>query len=123
MANCLSNIPKNTNVYRFITSGKPGRCELCGTFVEKLEAHHIQYSPETTINLCHLCHHTSHFWPLRLSQPHRKKIFSKLHDEQLAEELSKKEFKTPGELACLIAPSRNAFIHAEQLKEYKKKNI
>ena len=119
----LFGIAKGSLIHRFITSGKPGRCELCGTYVEKLEAHHIKYEPETTIKLCHLCHHTSHFWPLRLSQPQRKKIFSKIHDERRAEELSKKEFSNPQELACLIAPSRNAFIHAAQLAELKKKNI
>jgi len=38
----LQGVKPNTNVYRFITSGKKGNCELCHALVDKLEAHHIK---------------------------------------------------------------------------------
>jgi len=119
----IFGIPQGSLIHRFITSGKPGRCELCPAFVQKLEAHHIKYDPEVTIKLCHNCHHKAHFWPLRLSVPEKKKLFSKLYDEKKSSELAAKKFLVPQELACLISPSRNAFIHAQQLAELKKKSI
>jgi len=118
MAAHLFGVPDGSLVHRFITSGKPGHCELCSLFVQKLEAHHIKYSPEVTIKLCHNCHHKTHFWPLRLSVPEKKKLFSKIHNEKESSEISQKKFLRPEHLACLIAPSRNAFIHAQQQKEF-----
>lgn len=110
----LSNIPKDSQVYRFITSGKRGRCSLCSRMVEKLEAHHVCYSPQITIKLCHNCHHKVHFWPQRLSEPEKLKLLSARFNVFYAHNLLSKKILTPISLAKLIAPSRNAFIHAHQ---------
>ena len=114
MAKTLTDSRGRSIVQRFITSGKPGFCELCKAKVEKLEAHHIKYSPEVTIKICHNCHHKCHFWPLRLTQPEKYKLFSKLFIHAHAENMSYFEFEDPAELAKIIAPSRSAFIHAAQ---------
>lgn len=110
MAVSLSNIPQNKNVYRFITSGKPGNCKFCREFVEKLEAHHICYDPEIVIKLCHSCHHRVHFWPNRLSDReifmmlklrfHHKTAFKLLHEIKAS----------PALLRKLVAPSKTKFI-------------
>ena len=117
MAVSLQGVKKGSLVHRFITSGKPGNCELCNSYVEKLEAHHISYSPEITIKLCHICHHKAHFWPNRLTQPQKFLLLSKKFKQKEALEISQDGFLGIQALAKLIAPSRNAFIHAEQLKE------
>lgn len=119
MAVSLQGVKKGSLVHRFITSGKPGNCELCNSYVKKLEAHHISYSPETTIKLCHMCHHKAHFWPNRLSEFERFKLLSKKYKPKDAVKISRDGFLGIQALAKLIAPSRNAFIHAEQLKEQK----
>jgi len=62
----INDIPDGSLVKHFITSGKPGRCKLCGKYVQKLEFHHTCYSPESGLKLCHDCHHKTHFWPERL---------------------------------------------------------
>ena len=80
----LSNIPKQTNVYRFITSGKPGNCAFCREFKEKLEAHHTCYDPEATIKLCHNCHHRTHFWPQRLTDDEILKLLKTRFHHQSA---------------------------------------
>ena len=87
MVASLQGVKKGSLVHRFITSGKKGYCELCHSLVEKLEAHHIQYSPEITIKLCHLCHHKVHFWPNRLSDDEKLKLLELL--ELLLEDLEK----------------------------------
>lgn len=110
----LDNIPKDSQVFRFITAGKRGRCKLCYTLVEKLEAHHICYSPEITIKLCHNCHHKVHFWPNRLSDEEKLKLLSLKFSPLQAQEFIKKKMLGPAALARLIAPSRKAFIHAAQ---------
>jgi hypothetical protein len=120
MAPEISGTARNSLVHRFITSGKPGKCELCPAFVKKLEAHHIKYSPEITIKLCHLCHHKAHFWPNRLTAPQKYKILSKVHPPALAHELAELKHADIQELARIIAPSRSAFIHAAQKLEEKR---
>ena len=115
----LQGVPIGSLVHRFITSGKPGNCELCNAAVNKLEAHHIKYSPEITINLCHACHHRSHFWPQRLSSPEKLKILKKVFPEEIAQSLSVTKFADVSELAKIVAPSRQAFIHAAQQLEQK----
>ncbi len=117
MVASLQEVPKGSLVHRFITSGKPGKCELCPSFVEKLEAHHICYSPQITIKLCHACHHKVHFWPNRLSDSEKLKLLEKKFSKKQALEMINKKILGPAALARLIAPSRNAFIHAEQNKE------
>lgn len=113
----LSNIPKNSQVYRFITSGKRGRCSLCSHTVEKLEAHHVCYSPEKTLNLCHNCHHKVHFWPQRLNDSEKLKLLSKRFSPNQAQGIINRNLLGYAALAKLIAPSRNAFIHASQKLE------
>ena len=113
----IKGTPRGSLIHRFVTSGKPGKCSLCPSVVEKLEAHHLCYSPEITINPCHKCHHTSHFWPNRLNDQQKKILLEKRFDPKTAQQLISEKIMTPQSLAKLIAPSRNAFIHAEQLKE------
>jgi len=105
----ISDIPKNTNVYRFITSGKPGKCKLCNGFVEKLEAHHLCYSPEIIIKICHNCHHRVHFWPQRLSDQEKYKLLSIRYDHKTAGKLTQKGFLGMDALSAAIAPSRKVF--------------
>lgn len=114
MVATLQGVPFGSIVHRFITSGKPGKCELCPNIVEKLEAHHIKYDPEITINLCHQCHHRVHFWPRRITEEEKFKILKKVFPEQKAIELSKFKFADVQELAKIIAPSRKKFIHEAQ---------
>ena len=113
----LNGVKENSLVHRFITSGKPGRCELCDVFVQKLEAHHVQYSPESTINLCHNCHHKSHFWPNRLTRPQILKMLKLVFSPKEAERVLATVNFTPQNIAKLIAPSRNSFIRAAQKLE------
>jgi len=112
----LDNIPKGSLVYHFITSGKRGRCALCFKMVGKLEAHHVCYSPEKTIKLCHSCHHKVHFWPQRLSDEEKLKLLSIRFSPVQAIEMINKKMLGPAALAKLIAPSRNVFVRAEQFK-------
>jgi len=111
---------KDSNVVRFITSGKPGFCFLSGERVEKLEAHHVSYKPEITCNLSHKMHHTAHFWPLRLTDEQRLKLLRLRFDEKKAWQLLDKTRNDAQALARLIAPSRSKFIHAQQIKEIKR---
>jgi len=115
----LSNIPKNTNVFRFITAGKPGYCKLCDSWVEKLEAHHLCYDPEKTINLCHNCHHKVHFWPQRLSEKDKEKLLLIRFERKVVSDLLKKNILGPLALAKLVAPSRQAHIQKHILKHQK----
>lgn len=109
-----------SNVVKFITSGKPGGCFLCEKLVEKLEAHHLSYSPEITAKLCHLCHHTIHFWPNRLSDAHKLKLLRLRFSENKAWALLEQTRNKPQELAALIAPSRSRFVRAQQVSEIKR---
>ena len=123
MAVSLQGAKIGSLVHRFVTSGKPGYCELCHSFVDKLEAHHIKYSPEITIKLCHHCHHRAHFWPKRVSEEEKFKILRKVHPEAKALELSRFKFADVQDLAKIIAPSRNQFIHAAQKLDEATQNI
>ena len=118
----IQGAPKGSLVHRFVTSGKPGLCEFCNTPVGKLEAHHIKYSPEVTIKLCHLCHHRVHFWPNRLSEKERYKLFRKINSEKLAVELSKAPDIKIEALAKLVAPSRKEAVRIAQALEAKRIN-
>lgn len=103
-------------IHRFITSGKPGKCELCPAVVEKLEAHHISYSPEITIKLCHNCHHKIHFWPQRLTKEQKIKILRKRVDLKTANEIVNIDLLNDKNISRLIAPSRKSFILRERQK-------
>lgn len=116
----LSNIPKDSQVFRFITSGKRGRCSLCPKLVEKLEAHHVCYSPEITLKLCHNCHHKVHFWPQRLEESEKLKLLSLRFSPLQAQKMINENVLGPAALAKLIAPSRSVFIHAAQRAEQKR---
>jgi len=110
----LSNIPKDSQVYRFITSGKRGRCSLCSKMVEKLEAHHICYSPEITIKLCHNCHHKVHFWPQRLSDGEKTILLVKRFGSAAAQKIKEINALGPSALSKVVAPSRSVFIRGHQ---------
>lgn len=110
----------NSNITKFITAGKPGGCRLCGRWVDKLECHHIKYSPEITLNLCHLCHHTVHFWPNRLTDDQKLLLLRLLYSEGKAWWLLDKTRNSPQDLARLIAPSRSKFIRSQQIAEIKR---
>lgn len=112
----LSNINKETNIYRFITSGKPGKCELCPARVKKLEAHHLCYYPEITLKLCHNCHHTVHFWPSRLTQHQLFLLLSKRFDRIKARKLLSENLLGAHALSALVAPSRSGFVKQRRLK-------
>jgi len=120
MAEHIEGTYEGSLVHKFITSGKPGNCELCHSSVSKLEAHHIKYDPEVTINLCHLCHHKAHFWPNRLSSSQKFLILKRVHPLEVAQQLSQTKFADIASLARLVAPSRQAFIHAAQKLEEKR---
>jgi hypothetical protein len=120
MAETIQGTEAGSLVHRFITSGKPGYCELCNACVEKLEAHHIRYSPEKTIKLCHACHHKTHFWPNRLKEKEKLQMLKKVYPVEIAEEMSRFKFASVSELAKIIAPSKKEFIHAAQKLEQKK---
>jgi len=122
MAASLQGVLPGSLVHRFITAGKPGYCELCPAFVEKLEAHHISYAPEITIKLCHNCHHKVHFWPVRLNEEERLKLLRKKFIEIDALKISKDKFLGMQALAKIIAPSRSAFIHSQQILEIRRLN-
>ena len=119
----LSNIPKNTNVYRFITSGKPGNCLFCRTFVEKLEFHHTCYNPETGLKLCHACHHKTHFWPQRLTDDEILKLLKTRFHHQSALHILKENKNNIEKLASIIAPSRSRFVRKAQKLEIQRIQI
>ena len=119
MVASLAGIPKNSNVYRFITSGKPGFCELCGKQVSKLEAHHVTYVPQSTISICHDCHHKVHFWPQRLNEKEKEKLLLKRFSKETTKRILKENFLGPLALAQLVAPSRKQHIQEHILKHNK----
>lgn len=111
---------KNSNVVRFITSGKPGGCFLCEKFFPKIEAHHLSYSPEITAGLCHSCHHTVHFWPTRLTDEQKLKLLRLVVDERKAWQILDETKNDVRALARIIAPSRSKFVRAQQVAEIKR---
>lgn len=114
MGASLQSVKKGSLVHRFITSGKPGKCELCPAVVEKLEAHHILYDPEITIKVCHLCHHKIHFWPQRLTDDQKILILKKRYGARTAFEIIKGKNIGIDALSKLVAPSRKSFILRER---------
>lgn len=116
----LSNIKKNSNVFRFITSGKPGNCSFCREFKEKLEAHHTCYDPERTLKLCHNCHHKTHFWINRLTDDELLKLLKTRFHHQSALKILKDKKNNINELYKLVAPSRSRFIRKAQKLEIKR---
>ena len=120
MAASLQGVKKGSLVHRFITAGKPGKCELCPSVVEKLEAHHLCYSPEKTIKLCHNCHHKVHFWPNRLSDLDKSKLLSRRYGLKHSQELMRQKPLSIPILAKMIAPSRSLFVRAQQQFEVKR---
>ena len=111
---------KDSNIIRFITSGKPGGCFLCEHWVEKLEAHHLSYSPEVIAHLCHMCHHTVHFWPNRLSDDQKLKLLRLRFSENKSWIILEETKNNVQALAKLIAPSRSKFVRAQQIAEIKR---
>jgi len=111
---------KNSNIIRFITSGKPGGCLLCEHWVEKLEAHHLSYFPEITCNLCHPCHHTVHYWPTRLTEAQILKLLRLRFSENKAWIILEETKNNVQALAKHVAPSRSKFVRAQQIKEIKR---
>ena len=109
----LSNIPQGSLVHKFIVAGKPGRCKLCSSLVDKLEAHHISYSPEITIKLCHDCHHKVHFWPQRLNENQIYLLLEKKYSPLAAAKIINEKILTPVSLSKLVAPSRKMFLMKE----------
>lgn len=116
----LDNIPKESQVYRFITSGKPGRCEMPShkglRLVDKLEIHHLSYDPEITIKLCHFCHHKIHFWPQRLEEADKLKLLIKRFNSKSAVEIVKNKLINSKTISRLLAPSRKVFLDKEQMQ-------
>lgn len=110
MAVSLANIPKESLVYKFITSGKRGRCSFCSKMVEKLEAHHVCYDPEKTIKLCHHCHHRVHYWPQRLSEAEITKLLVKRFPFQQVLAIIKEKRSVSTDFSHLFAPSRAGFV-------------
>lgn len=120
MVASLSNIPKNKNIYRFITAGKPGNCKFCDKFVEKLEAHHVSYDPEITIKLCHDCHHRVHFWPNRITDEEKLKMLKLRFHHRTIQKILKQYKEKPDALQTLIAPSKTKFLKNQQKLDIKK---
>ncbi len=118
----LSNIPQNKNVFRFITSGKPGNCKFCREFVEKLEAHHVCYDPQLIIHLCHNCHHRVHYWPNRIIDDEKLQMLKLRFHHITALSLLKQLKDNPSVLQKLIAPSKRAFIKSHP-NTYNRKHI
>jgi len=120
MVASLQGVKKGTLVHRFITAGKPGKCELCSSVVEKLEAHHLCYSPEKTIKICHNCHHKVHFWPNRLSDYEKSKLLVRRYGQKHSQDLMRQKHLTIPVLAKMIAPSRSLFVRKQQKLEIKR---
>lgn len=95
-------------------NGKSGLCELCHKFSERLEAHHVCYSPEKTLSICHSCHFQVHSQPRRFNHLQKLKLVSMvLSSEKINQFLLENENDNTA-MAKLIAPSRNLFIHSLQ---------
>ncbi len=117
MVASLQGVKKGSLVHRFITAGKPGKCELCPSVVKKLEAHHLCYSPEITIKICHACHHKVHFWPNRLSDLEKSKLLVRRYGQKHSQDLMSQKHLTIPVLAKMIAPSRSAYVRKQQALE------
>ena len=113
----LSNIPKQTNVYRFITSGNPGNCRFCHIFVEKLEFHHTCYDPEAGLKLCHACHHKTHFWTQRLTDDELLLLLKTRFSHNTSLKILRENKNNIEKLASIVAPSRSKFVRKAQKLE------
>ena len=91
-------------------SYKPGRCALCPKNVEHLERHHISYRPEITVDLCHDCHFTTHYYPDRLTDIQKTYLLTKKMPIEKAQEFLKLHSKNRVKLAIAFAPSRRESI-------------
>lgn len=104
-----------------------GRCELCGTFDNFLERHHISYKPEKTRRLCHSCHFTAHYYPERLSHIQKVILLNKVMTLKEAFTFATRYAKDRVKLAKAFAPSRRKAIREAQKssnpKTIKTKNI
>lgn len=58
---------------------RTGRCEMCARSGCRLEYHHIRYSPEIVIGLCHNCHFRVHYMKQSLSESELYKLLSRLY--------------------------------------------
>ena len=96
---------------------KPGNCELCGVHTHHLERHHVCYDPEITIDLCHQCHFTAHYFPNRLPRESKLKLLNKRYAMPHSLSLLEMYSNRPIALAKLFAPSRREAIHKAQQKE------
>ena len=108
MVASISDIPDGSLVKHFITSGKPGRCFLCGVYVQKLEFHHTCYSPETGLKLCHNCHHKVHFWSNRLEINEKILLLQTRFSNSQTQEILKLNLGQDA-FQKLIAPSRQEY--------------
>ena len=115
----LDSIPKDSLVYNFITAGKKGRCSFCSKLVDKIEAHHVSYSPEIVIKLCHHCHHKVHYWPSRLNESEKAKLLLKKFPPSDVPKILERISNSPEAFRALVAPSRSEFIRLVLLKEKK----
>ena len=107
--------------------GKKGVCELCGSFEDHLEKHHISYKPEVTRRICHHCHFTAHYYPDRLSQVQKILLLNKIMTLTEACNFAARYAHDRVKLAKAFAPSRRSAIREVQKssrpKSIKTKNI
>ena len=94
--------------------GKPGLCELCQKWHDKLEDHHVRYKPEIVCPSCHQCHFTAHYFPERLSHQQKLILLHKVMSHDRAEEFLAKHSKDRVKLALAFAPSRRDSIKNTQ---------
>lgn len=87
---------------------------------QRLEAHHVSYQPEITIDLCHVCHHKVHFWPNRLTEKQKEVLLKLKFPTPTAAKLMKQKLIGVAALARLIAPSRREYIHKAQKIEQRR---
>jgi len=111
----LHDIPKDSQVYRFITSGKPGRCKFCSKYVQKLEFHHTAYAPESGLKLCHSCHHKIHYLPGRLTEHEKIILLQTRFTNQKVQEILNSPSSTLEKIYSLVAPSRNDYKKSKDL--------
>lgn len=104
-------------VITYSSNWKSGACKLCLTHTEHLERHHISYKPEITIDLCHQCHFTAHFFPNRLRRDQKLLLLEKRFNHAHALALLALYENNPVSLAKLFAPSRRESIHKAQKEE------
>jgi len=89
---------------------KAGHCELqadgCQRFARHLEFHHVSYSPERGLHLCHHCHHLVHFMPWLLTDRQKDVMLAMKHGPVQWLEIIKKPETLAGLRKNFIAPGR-----------------